>query len=368
MSSRKNEARWIEKRKRWQINVQSDGERRTFTDSTTGKKGKIACERKADKWLDTKLVGENTRVEAMLDRWYERIKRTTSFGYYNQYEKYIRIWIKPVIGTKRIGRLTQQDLQDVIDKAYDSGKLAKKTLMNIRGCMMTFMKFCRDSKATQFHPETLSIPNGARISKKKVATSNDIKTLFTKSTTKRYGKEVEDIYIHAYRFMVLTGMRPGERTALKPECIKGNKVTIYESINDEGNLTPGKNDNARRTYLLDYHAVKVLDDQVSMLQRLGWISAYVFPDYDRGFIPQDKFRKAWKRYCEANGITGAPTPYELRHTWVSINKKMPDGLKKLIVGHSKDMDTDGTYGHEMEGDMEEAAEYMSDAFKKILGW
>lgn len=365
---RTNEAKWIESRKRWQINVQDDGERRTFVDPTPGKKGKVLCEKKADKWLDDKLIDENVRVEAMLGKWYERIKRTTSFGYYNQYEKYIRIWIKPVIGTKRIGRLTQQDLQDVIDKAYDSGKLSKKTLSNIRGCLMTFIKYCRDSKATKFHPESLSIPNGARISKKKVATVQDVVTLFTKTTAIRYGKEVEDIYVHAYRFMVLTGMRPGERTALKPECINGTKVTISESINDEGELTGGKNENARRTYTLDYHAVKVLEDQADMLQRLGWISSYVFPDYDRGFIPQDKFRKAWKRYCASNDITGAPTPYELRHTWVSINKKMPDGLKKLVAGHAKDMDTEGTYGHEMEGDMEEAAIYIGEAFKKILGW
>lgn len=365
---RKTEAIWIENRNRWQINVQDDGERRTFIDSTPGKKGKIACEKKADKWLDDKLVDENVRTEIMLDKWFQRIKRTTSFGYYNQYEKYIRIWIKPVIGTKRIGRLSQQDLQDVIDKAYDSGKLAGKTLSNIRGCLATFIKYCRDSKATKFHPEALSIPNGARKSHKKVATVQDVVALFTKSTTTKYGKEIEDIYIHAYRFMVLTGMRPGERTALKPECIKGTKVTISESINDEGALTNGKNENAQRTYTIDYHAVKVLADQVAMLNKMGWISAYVFPDYDRGFIPQDKFRKAWKRYCASNGITGAPTPYELRHTWVSINKKMPDGLKKLVAGHAKDMDTEGTYGHEMEGDMEEAAVYIGEAFKKILGW
>ncbi len=38
---RKNEALWVESRKRWQLNVQSDGERKTFPSSIPGKKGKI---------------------------------------------------------------------------------------------------------------------------------------------------------------------------------------------------------------------------------------------------------------------------------------------------------------------------------------
>jgi integrase len=245
--------------------------------------------------------------------------------------------------------------------------MSAKTLSNISGCIMAFMKYCKDVKATSFVPDPLTIPNGARKSEKSVATKKDIETLFSKTTTILRGKEVEDIYIHAYRFSVLCGMRPGERTALKNEDISGNIVTISESINDEEEVTPGKNENAHRTYKLDYHALKVLQDQRDMLKRLGWITPYVFPDYDLSYIPQDKFRKHWKRFCASNGMSGT-TPYELRHTWVSVNKKMPDGLKKLVVGHSKDMDTDGQYGHEMEGDMDEAAEYVGEAFKQILGW
>ncbi len=44
-----------------------------------------------------------------------------------------------------------------------------------------------------------------------------------------------------------------------------------------------------------------------------------------------------------------------------------DALKKLILGHSEDMDTDGTYGHEMEGDMDRAARMMEKALAKIIG-
>ena len=46
--------------------------------------------------------------------------------------------------------------------------------------------------------------------------------------------------------------------------------------------------------------------------------------------------------------------YELRHTYVSVNKEMLEGLKKMTIGHSQDMDTDGIYGHQMAGDLAKA--------------
>ncbi|MEG1758751.1 MAG: hypothetical protein RR235_09935, partial [Oscillospiraceae bacterium] len=148
---RKNEAAWVDSRKRWQINVQSDGERKTFSSSARGKKGKIEAERKADRWMEEHLTDENTRVKKMLDKWYEKLKISTSYSNYHQYEGYIRNYIKPVIGTKRIGRLTKNDLQSVIDNAYNSKKLSEKTLHNIRGCLMAFMSYCRDSNATNLY-------------------------------------------------------------------------------------------------------------------------------------------------------------------------------------------------------------------------
>ena len=41
---RRSEAIWVEARERWQINVQRDGKRRTFTSSTPGRRGKHEAE------------------------------------------------------------------------------------------------------------------------------------------------------------------------------------------------------------------------------------------------------------------------------------------------------------------------------------
>ena len=87
MATRKNEASWIESRERWQINVQSDGERRTFSSSIAGKKGKIAAEKKADAWLEKKLVNNSTKAFRILDDWGEALKNGTSWSHYRQLDQ-----------------------------------------------------------------------------------------------------------------------------------------------------------------------------------------------------------------------------------------------------------------------------------------
>ena len=362
---RKNEAAWLEKYKRWQINVQLDGVRRSFTSSISGSKGKIKAEKAADKWLEGAVIGENTRVGQLLDKYFEHVKATTTKANYRQIDNYVRNHIKPIIGAKRIGRLTENDLQLVIDRAYKSG-LAWKTLCNIRACLSAFMKYCRKSNVTKLHPEDITIPNGAKRPEKTIVGVEDIKTLFQSDKTMRYGKETLDIQIHAYRFSVLTGIRPGERTGLKWTDIKGDKLTVRGAINDDQEATRGKNQNASRTISIGPRAKRELDEQRKMLMQRGLISKYVFPDNDGNFIIQKRFRLRWYQYCEHNGVQKV-TPYEMRHTFVSVNCEMPEGLKRLVIGHSENMDTEGTYGHEKAGDLELAAQYIETAFDKVLG-
>lgn len=364
---RTNEAKWIESRQRWQINVQDEGERKTFVDSTPGKKGKVACEKKADKWLDEKLAGENTRVDVMLDRYEESIKKSTSAAHYNQYHSHIKNYIKPRIGFKKIGKVTNTDLQGVINEAYSKSDLSEKSLKNIRGCIVSFMTFCLDSNATNIRLKKFRIPASARRSRKQILTPDELRKLFSSSATSWNGKPCNDFYIHAYRFLVLTGLRPGKLIGLTKDSIKGNIVNITKAINDLNETTQGKNKNAVRTIKIDELALTVLRDQAAMLKKYGGISKFVFPNKYMEHIDQEDFRRSWKRYCKANKFENIISPYELRHTFVSINDEMPEALKKPYVGHSPSMDTEGIYGHKKQGDLDRAAKYIDSNFKKIIG-
>ena len=263
-------------------------------------------------------------------------------------------------------RLTEGDLQDVIDTAYAKKNLADKTLRDVRACMANFIKWCRTLGKTKLYPEDIVIPAGAKKSIKKIVQPDGIVKLFSSIQTTRRGKFVDDWYIHAYRFAVLTGLRPGELRGLEAKNdIHGNKVTVRRAINIHDEVTQGKNDNARRTFAMDERTQSEVAGQLAMLKKNGIVSPYLFPSPSGEQMKHDHFYRCWKRYCDANGIPETSL-YELRQTYVSVNKEMPEGLKKMVVGHSKDMDTEGTYGYLMDGDMKKAAEYTAAAFDEIL--
>lgn len=76
--------------------------------------------------------------------------------------------------------------------------------------------------------------------------------------------------------------------------------------------------------------------------------------------------KRWQAYCKANGIDRISV-YELRHTFVSVVKTLPEGEIKELVGHSQNMDTFGQYSHALTGDAENTAQAVNAAFLKLLG-
>ncbi len=69
MGKRTNTAVWLEKYGRWQIKVQKDGQRRTFTSSKPGRTGQREANAKADAWLDEGIVGTSAKVSKLYAEW-----------------------------------------------------------------------------------------------------------------------------------------------------------------------------------------------------------------------------------------------------------------------------------------------------------
>lgn len=354
MGRRTNTAKWMEKQKRWQINVQKDGKRRTFTSSTPGRAGQREANSKADQWLDAGIENTSYYISRLLDDYLESATAAVGTSRKIQINYYVENFLRPQIGHMRISRLNEEHLQDILNRAYKNG-YAKATISMLASCINSFVRYCRRRKTTSLVVEDLTIPKNAPTKEKTILQPDSLIKLFESDKTLYRGKEVRDYLINAYRFQVLTGLRPGELLGLEWQDISGKTVRLRRSYNGYKETTKGKNANAARAFNLTPITEYILAEQ-----RLQNPFGRIF-----GNITQRAYRKRWYAYCEHNGIPRI-TPYELRHTFVSIVKSLPEGEIKELVGHSRSMDTLGTYSHAIEGEREQTAAKVNSLFTALL--
>lgn len=362
---RRSEAIWIENKGYWQIKVQKDGERKGFTSSRPGRRGKHEAEAKADKWLESGTV--SMRMDAAWKLFLDYQTKHNGTPSYDKHESLGRLYILPVVGKKKLADIKPSTWQKCIDAGAAAG-LAKRSCENIRGSITAFLRFARKERweYERLEEGDLQIPRSAPPEKpKRVLKRDEIQTLFTDPCIIYYRKPIPAHYIHAWRLYVVTGMRRGELCGLRVEDIGEKAITIRRNINSLKEVTTGKNDNARRTFAITNTARKILEDQRQMLEEKGIVSPWVFPDkYGERPDPNAVYDQ-WATYRKQHGIEASI--HELRHTFISIQKSdMPLALLKSVVGHSDSMDTLGIYGHEVDGDQERAAQIIDTAFSDIL--
>ena len=216
MGKRTNTAKWMENQHRWQINVQKDGVRRSFTSSKPGRTGQREANAKADAWLDDGI--ENSlRVSAALNKYIASRVGIVAPETTETEKARIDLWIRPAIGFKKMDALVEGDLQKILDGAAKKGR-SKKTISNIRGIIVQWLKFCRKNKITTLRPRIFREPQAAPKQKKNASCNQMLSRLLLESdTTVLRGQVTFDRYIYAYRFAVLTGIRPGELLGLRWE-------------------------------------------------------------------------------------------------------------------------------------------------------
>lgn len=353
-----NEAAWLEKYNRWQIKVQKDGVRKTFTSSKEGKKGKIECEKKADKWLNGGAVDTTIRFNKAYQMFLEEKQELTGTDNYSKLMSVGKNWLLPELEHRKLSSITSAQLQQIIKRAYKAGR-AKKTLEGIKGTISTFATFCRKQGWEFCSIEFVQIPKGATKKVKTILQPNEIQSVFEDTDTNNL-----EYYIHAFRFLILTGLRRGELCGLMNDDINGSVAYIKRSINRLNEVTEGKTINAQRPVALCMRATQVLDDQKTMLKRMGIISPYVFPDRNGHISNSNNLYKCWYNYRSKIGVNCSL--HELRHTLISYaSANMPEALLKKNVGHSKSMDT-GIYIHNVEDETRHIASLLDKRFNGIL--
>lgn len=348
--------------KRWKINVQKNGVRKSFYSSFPGRKGKAEAENKAREWLE----GRSETDPIFSAAWEQFIEaRKLQVGTSGQRSDAWagNLYLLPALGKKKLSHITVQDWQDVLDDAVKEGK-AKATVDDLKVRITLFRRFSMKKRWPYENLELLEV-NTKKKRQKHTLTREGIKEVFTNPTTSYYGKPTRDPYWNAYRFAIVLGYRRGEVTGFQWDDLDGDWLSMNRSINMYLEETPGKNENARRKIKLSKTALDILKDQKEYLQSEKIISPWIFPDeYGNRADPNGIYR-AWERYLAFHKIDRISF-HEIRHTMISLSKKLPGELVKAVVGHSESMDTFGIYGHLSEEDYSEAADALDATMARIL--
>lgn len=348
---------------RWKLSVQRNGKRRTFYSSEPGKKGQLACAEKAVAWLaapDQAPTDSRTTVDMVFNAYLKdkELETTDIYNIRNRYDNHI----KPVIGSIRIGILTTQDLKRVITTAYSKAGLAKKSLLNLRGDLSGFCAYLDASNIRHdLRTSNIKIPRNAKKSEKRPLSLVDIKKVFSCSSTFFRGEESEDWLVYAYRFQIVTGLRPGELMGLQWGDVKDDHIEIRRAINAKGITTTGKNEFAERDFPHTRYTRQLLQTQARYRRNPHNPHERIFGDQG-----QISYRDRWNTFCKFNEIDYV-TPYELRHTFASIYKdKLPVWILDELMGHTHEGVSLGIYAHSLGWEMLDVPAILDNALDNIL--
>ena len=345
---------------RWRIQARKDGRRFSFSSSVPGAKGRKEVLKKFDQWYYGEASGEKT-VGRVAAEFLEDVKarRGADSPAYEQYERYIRLYIAPRCEQKKICKMTLRDWQSVINEASGRNKaLSEKTLKNLRGIIMGIIKFGYEDYQCEMPRGELYIPRGHFKKEKEMLQKDDVRRLL----------EPSELWYHPlFCFLCVTGMRPGEALGLQVDDIKSSdRVIIRRSVNSRGQITEGKNANARRLIPIGTVAGNILRNTIERNEAMNLDTKWIFCSPDGSMGNQSTMRNHWLALKKERDLPGSV--YSLRHTFISFMKSvLPQEVIKDIVGHSASMQTFEVYGHILDDESRKAAEVIDLTFGDTFG-
>ena len=345
----------------WVIQGQKNGGKKVFYSSTPGPKGKREVVDKYNNWISYGSGGDITVgqcVELYLEDIEARLGRRDS---YREAETYTRLYVLPGLGKCKMNNLSLRDWQALINNARPQighiKTLSYKTLTHLRAVIVGLHKFAYNNYYCEAWRGTLYIPQGHPKGERDILQPEDIKRLFEPSPL---------WYYPAFLIMLLCGLRPGECYGIQKADIKSGVLYISRAVNNKGEITPGKNKNARRVVPLPALARDIIEQTIARNDAAGLSTPWVFCNGVGGPPIPNTARHQYNDLKAERGLPGSP--YSLRHTFVSIvasQTQIPEGTIRELVGHSDSMDTFGTYKHTVDGELESAASIINLTFERL---
>ena len=342
--------KWSPSLQKWHIDIYSGSKRiKTFWSNKQGKAGREEVLRKYEAYIGGN--DDNITVRGEFDRFLADYKARVLPETYDDVKRRANTYILSKIGARRLRTMRITDFQNVINTAtkQNGDPLSKKSLMNIRALLVQFLKYASLDGCSVPSGNALTIPTSAQTIGKQIIPPEAVKRLISDSDANT------DIcfFVHYYRFLLYTGMRPGEALALRYSDIDNcGFVTIKQSVNTHYRITSGKNKNAQRRFKLPAAALAEVKAQYEFTK--GLQSEIIFCGYDGSPAHQTTVYKSWRRLAKRIGAEGTSL-YSFRHTFVSTYGSLPLPYLRSIIGHSVNMDSYRHYYHANDDQTTQAA-------------
>lgn len=260
----------------------------------------------------------------------------------HKYEEYLRNDIGPRFGDLPLTKLDKPVLREWVKHMQTNGGRkgdghAPKTMTNKFRFLAGALNAAVAAGKIPTNPAT-----GIRLPRGGAAADHDIRMLTT-AEFKALVAAAPEHYRLMLEFMVASGMRWGEVSALQPAHVDIKAATVkvrqaWKYAPDGGyQLGPPKTKRSRRT----------VDVPARILKRLDLTGEYVFTTEASDPVRYPRFlRDAWNPAVAAAKLDPRPTPHDLRHTYASwqLAGGTPITVVSRQLGHESISVTVDVYG------------------------
>ncbi len=272
-----------------------------------------------------------------------KLKDTTKANY----KKYLKEYILPVLGEKRIDQITVSNVQELLD-TYKH--LSYKTLKDAKGVLSQIFKYAVSDELVKKNPcdsVDLEIPSD----RKKVRKALPL------AEYKEIIAGMDKLQLQDRRFLALcmyTAMRRGEVLGLRWEDIENGVIHVRRNVTHPQQNTPMITTPKTEAGIRNIPIVEPLSIVLTPSEKEGFIIGGDQP------LSLSAYRAMWTRIEKAINMHGA-TPHVLRHSYLTYAVGETTDYKTVqgISGHADLNTLLNTYAHPQQEKVVELAKNMT---------
>jgi integrase len=303
----------------------------------------------------TPLPDSSWGLAEYLDYWLQQIVRPNRRpATYDLYEGIIRLYLKPGIGAKKLGRLSVQELQAFLNRQLAAGRSVRQ---------VQAMRAVLGTALTQAMREELIMRNVARLVETPTWERKEIYP-WTGSEAAQFLEAARGDQLEAaFNMLVFYGLRKGEVLGLRWGDIdlENRKLRIRQQVHRAGGkllvgplkTRAGKRDlpllNVVETALTERrNSQSVQKQNAGESWHCGDIdSDLIFTTVSGRPVDPKNFNRSFERICAEHGVRRIAV-HHVRHTAATLLKDLGIPVRdvQLILGHSNIVTTQQIYQHD----------------------